>query len=884
MNSLEKNALEAVSEGLSLQLESLWAKLPQLVRDFDLNQRSRNGLIDKTAQRDADESSLGEVTNQMLTLGLSLRGPTPYPKKIVVDKDLRELLERVSSLYHVPGVKEFGEKNLQIVNPNPAEFHVTNGEIILSGDLTRGVVRHQLVGDRSVNFEYSGNFANFRRHGVVFTNDTEEAIRAWGLQEFAEKIIVWHRSDYSVGGLFKKTGLYSVKYEYSIGLDSKVVELAVSVSGIRNLNLTEFRLTTAVDQLSRKIGFSDVEIDCGGAKESCAAKDGRLRVLSSDAIDRLLIVSQELGALKESLLIEPLNRELIDEVRSEFESQGGFHWIYFVYDLGDLVSGDEFMIREKRVVNKSEPAAERNNYLDLELRRRKRLVEFRAVLAALIHFESSPSFDTPFDQELFSRLYSKLGVDIRSVCSQNFESMDVSAVASDLLLLADAGLAIARIQRGGVVDASFEMLKLIRAKIIQLIGVLAPPSARGEVFSDITFEAVLNSILFLTASFGESLEYEDAIPSLWTCLGLITQPPPNQYEMSGFQLRELKSLTFGAMYPTELPMSGAFLYLRNARALEQLRGYAQRKRVVIPGLSVRQIEYLKRSSVSVACEFLSQLKIGKDFFGRQFEIEPMMGVQLLDEIFFIGGCQMKHSELSFLTDNANFVKMEGEDSTKGPEVVQDDSPANLERRFTKVYENNLWGDPESRSGPGSRRDSGQAVHSINVLNRLCSEYRISSISDIPCGDFNWFHDFLYPNPSILYTGYDIVPNLIKRNRRIFRYNFELLDIASQVPGPADLIFCKDLFNHLIYRSIANSLLNMIASQSKFLLASNNFNYIENVDLTDNIGTQTEHGSRHFDLMLAPFNFPQPIWNDHYLGLWVLADIPADNLKRIADNF
>jgi hypothetical protein len=225
-----------------------------------------------------------------------------------------------------------------------------------------------------------------------------------------------------------------------------------------------------------------------------------------------------------------------------------------------------------------------------------------------------------------------------------------------------------------------------------------------------------------------------------------------------------------------------------------------------------------------------------------------------------------------------------EDPEVGHVDISNDSPINLQRRFSKVYEQNLWGDSESRSGPGSRRDSGQAVHAISVLNRLCSEHGIFSISDIPCGDFNWFHDFLYPNPGIAYTGYDIVPNLITRNRRIFRYNFDLLDVTSQIPPPADLIFCKDLFNHLIYRSIANSLLNMIASKSRFLLVSNNFNYIANVDLIDNVNTQTEHGSRHFDLTLAPFYFPTPIWNDHYLGFWLLADLPVDTLKRIAGSY
>jgi hypothetical protein len=317
------------------------------------------------------------------------------------------------------------------------------------------------------------------------------------------------------------------------------------------------------------------------------------------------------------------------------------------------------------------------------------------------------------------------------------------------------------------------------------------------------------------------------------------------------------------------------------RAADQLGRFAERNRAVIPDTFSGQIENLKQSALDIAYKFILGSSGWDCAFGVQFNLDPILMFEFLREIHFSEVYQLKNSDVSSSVGIAVAEPIKCEELSNGHDDVANDSPVNLQRRFSKVYEQNLWGDSESRSGPGSRRDSGQAVHSINVLNKLCSEYRISSISDVPCGDFNWFHDFLYPNPGISYTGYDIVPDLITRNRRIFRYNFELLDVTSQIPPPADLVFCKDLFNHLIYRSIANSLLNMISSNSKFLLVSNNFDYIENVDLVDNVNTQTEHGSRHFDLTRAPFHFPNPIWNDHYLGFWLLAELPLGTLKRIA---
>jgi hypothetical protein len=340
-------------------------------------------------------------------------------------------------------------------------------------------------------------------------------------------------------------------------------------------------------------------------------------------------------------------------------------------------------------------------------------------------------------------------------------------------------------------------------------------------------------------------------------------------------------LSLKSICASNVSVRGGFLFLKALRGVDQLCGFALQNRVVVPRVTPSQINRLWQSALDVVSKLSCKFSEWDDEFVEQFFLDPISMLQFVREIQINGDFQMKSTDHSPLVGLSIPEGTPCQDSEEEQVDVSNDSPINLQRRFSKVYKQNLWGDSESRSGPGSRRDSGQAVHAISVLNRLCSEHGISSISDIPCGDFNWFHDFLYPNPGISYTGYDIVPDLITRNRRIFRYNFDLLDVSSQIPPPADLIFCKDLFNHLIYRSIANSLLNMIASKSKFLLVSNNFNYIENVDLIDNVNTQTEHGSRHFDLTLAPFYFPTPIWNDHYLGFWLLADLPVDTLKRIA---
>jgi hypothetical protein len=193
----------------------------------------------------------------------------------------------------------------------------------------------------------------------------------------------------------------------------------------------------------------------------------------------------------------------------------------------------------------------------------------------------------------------------------------------------------------------------------------------------------------------------------------------------------------------------------------------------------------------------------------------------------------------------------------------------LQERFTRFYRTNAWSDPETRSGPGSRRDSGQVRDAIEALRGAVEAHGVRSIADIPCGDFNWMPIFLDAAPDVEYRGFDIVPQLIAENRA--RYpgrRFDALDVTREVPPRADLIFCKDLLNHLCHEDVAAALENMRRSGARLLLASNNFGH-PNVDLP-RLGPR---GSRHLDIMGPPFAAPNPIWRTHYLGLWRLEDFP-----------
>lgn len=187
----------------------------------------------------------------------------------------------------------------------------------------------------------------------------------------------------------------------------------------------------------------------------------------------------------------------------------------------------------------------------------------------------------------------------------------------------------------------------------------------------------------------------------------------------------------------------------------------------------------------------------------------------------------------------------------------------LGTRFTEVYEKRLWLSEESVSGSGSERESGAVRHSLDLLNRFTDELQIRSMADIPCGDFNWMPLFLDRHPEVDYVGYDVVPALIAENRARFPgRRFEVLDITLKAPAQADLIFCKDMFNHLTTNDIWSALENMVASKPKYLMLTTNKGF-ENVELEP-----TEaHASRYLDLQAAPFSLPEPQYGDHYLMIW-----------------
>jgi SAM-dependent methyltransferase len=206
---------------------------------------------------------------------------------------------------------------------------------------------------------------------------------------------------------------------------------------------------------------------------------------------------------------------------------------------------------------------------------------------------------------------------------------------------------------------------------------------------------------------------------------------------------------------------------------------------------------------------------------------------------------------------------------------------NLQKRFSLIYEDNIFEGKQSRSGEGS--DMVQTAEIRRVLPELMRELQIKSFLDAPCGDWFWMKET--PLGVDKYIGADIVEKLIEDNRQKFsdeKHEFICRDLAKDDLPCVDLIFCRDCLVHLNYADVMKVLENFKRSGSKYLLTTTFAGRAENKDL---VGKDIW---RTLNLQVAPFNFPQPVklineqcteadckFTDKSLGLWLLADIRTE---------
>jgi hypothetical protein len=203
----------------------------------------------------------------------------------------------------------------------------------------------------------------------------------------------------------------------------------------------------------------------------------------------------------------------------------------------------------------------------------------------------------------------------------------------------------------------------------------------------------------------------------------------------------------------------------------------------------------------------------------------------------------------------------------------------LRQRFTEVYRAGTWSDARlgaPRSGLGSTIENTAGVRAalLAAIERLFAGRPRLSIIDAPCGDMTWMPLLLAELAArfehIDYLGIDIVEGLVAGHSSLpapaanVSWRFECLDITRSPIPPADLIFCKDLVNHLAHQDVARLLANLRSSGCAYAMITSNRG-AANVELPRaGLGA-----TRALDLQAPPFDWPAPIEDDGYLALWEL---------------
>jgi len=189
-------------------------------------------------------------------------------------------------------------------------------------------------------------------------------------------------------------------------------------------------------------------------------------------------------------------------------------------------------------------------------------------------------------------------------------------------------------------------------------------------------------------------------------------------------------------------------------------------------------------------------------------------------------------------------------------------------QFKLIYKEKLWtanGNRDTICGAGSTLS--WTVNLRNLLPKIFKKYKIKTFIDCGCGDCFWISKIDWSD--IAYIGADVVPEMLRKNREKHPdFTFIEKNIIEDVPK-GDMVFIRDVFNHLSINDVSRILKNIKTNGSKYLMASTYTNTKENVE--------TLQGKfRKRNLVMSPFSLPDPLEyindegnkdTDRKMGVW-----------------
>jgi hypothetical protein len=145
--------------------------------------------------------------------------------------------------------------------------------------------------------------------------------------------------------------------------------------------------------------------------------------------------------------------------------------------------------------------------------------------------------------------------------------------------------------------------------------------------------------------------------------------------------------------------------------------------------------------------------------------------------------------------------------------------ADYKTAFQIVHDQNLWENPESKSGGGSTVEFTKFIR--EDFSKWLHDNGVTSMVDLPCGDFNWMRLVDFP-AGMTYHGIDIVPDLIAANSQQYQNDHVQFSVGDIIAGPvpaANAYFCRDVFIHFPNDAVEKSIANVRVAGAKWLIAT-----------------------------------------------------------------
>lgn len=171
--------------------------------------------------------------------------------------------------------------------------------------------------------------------------------------------------------------------------------------------------------------------------------------------------------------------------------------------------------------------------------------------------------------------------------------------------------------------------------------------------------------------------------------------------------------------------------------------------------------------------------------------------------------------------------------------------------FTKVYNEAEWGrnaEGEGFSGTGSMVEFSKEY--MAFLQKFLHEKNIQTVVDIGCGDWQFSQHINWSGTT--YKGLDVVQSVIDKNNKKFsrpKINFECVDVINADLPKADLMICKDVFQHLTNADVA-SIIKQIPKY-KYCLITNDVD--PQTSTSENPEILHRGSYRTIDMTKPPFN-------------------------------